>query len=120
METEYPDVYVRNGIRNGRTRDGWIDKEFLNANCYQIKGSDNAFNFIYNIDSASAAFPDLRIDLITIFEDGNDYGSYDVWINGGALSGIEDEPEFFKGLELCPMCQINLTREEKCYDCDDF
>ena len=46
METEYPDEYVRNGIRNGRTRDGWIDKEFLNANCYQIKGSDNAFNFI--------------------------------------------------------------------------
>ena len=119
METEYPDEYVRDGISDGRTRDGRIDKEFLGENCYKIEGCDNHFNFL-EIGAASSAFPELRMDLIMIFED-DAFCSYEVWINGKTLCSIGDDPDDLKrDYELCPICQINMTADNMCFECSDL
>ena len=104
-----------------------VYREFLNDNCYCIKGSQN--HFFFDIHRLSREFPTLKFENITECSDGADGSDYSIYINGKQVDYAEGNSSAFGPRAVyevkCRLCNTSLESgdgwdEELCSECDDF
>jgi hypothetical protein len=122
FEGEYDDKWFEGGIKRGQLLDGYINKGYVNENCYLVEGDDSYF-FI-GIDELSKIFPTLKFEYIQECHDGQSSSDYRICLNGktvdchdGGISLTFDES--YIG-EKCRLCNCETDDDRLCYECDEF
>lgn len=124
LEDDYSDEYVREGIKSGGTRDGWINRGYSNENCYWVEGDDNYFYI--EIDKLSRVFPTLKFEYISKSFDCITYSKYQIILNGKRVNYNEGNYLTFNDEDVeerCKLCNCELDyspNEGNCFNCEEF
>jgi len=123
LENEYDDEFVREGIKRGQTRDGNIEHEYIDDNCFSVWGDDNYF-FI-DIEGLSEKFSTLKFEYIQECHDGQSSSDYRVCLNGKSVAYASGNSfafgSFDESAEKCRLCNSSLEWDsELCDECSEF